>query len=32
MYNIDRFVDMQKINYEVALQEIKSGYKRSNWM
>lgn len=32
MYNIDRFVDMHKLNYEVALQEIKNGYKRSHWM
>lgn len=30
MYNIDRFVDIQKLNYEVALQEIKNGYKRSH--
>ena len=32
MYNINRFVDMHKLNYEVALQEIKNGYKRSHWM
>ena len=32
MYNIDRFVDMHKLNYEAALQEIKNGYKRSHWM
>ena len=32
MYNIDRFVNMHKLNYEVALQEIKNGYKSSHWM
>lgn len=32
MYNIDRFVDMHRLHYEVALQEIKNGYKRSHWM
>ena len=32
MYNIDRFVEMYKEYYEIALQEIKNGYKRSHWM
>lgn len=32
MYNIDRFVEMHKNYYEIALQEIKNGYKRSHWM
>ena len=32
MYNIDRFVEIQKEYYEIALQEIKNGYKKSHWM
>lgn len=32
MYNIDRFVEMHKNYYEIALQEIKNGYKRSHWV
>lgn len=32
MYNIDRFVEMHKNYYEMALQEIKNGYKRSHWI
>lgn len=32
MYNINRFVEMHKEYYVIALQEIKNGYKRSHWM
>ncbi len=32
MYNIDRFVEMHKEYYEIALHEIKNGYKKSHWM
>ena len=32
MYNINRFVQMHEIDYQVALNEIKSGKKRSHWM
>ena len=31
-YNIQRFIDAQKGIYELALQEIKNGEKRSHWM
>lgn len=31
-YNTQRFIDAQKGIYELALQEIKNGEKRSHWM
>lgn len=31
-YNLDRFVKAQKRDYNVALNEIRDGYKRSHWM
>lgn len=31
-YNLDRFINAQERDYQVALQEIKNGYKRSHWM
>ena len=31
-YNLERFVDMHKMYYHIALQEIKDGKKRSHWM
>ena len=31
-YNIQRFIDAQKGIYELALQELKNGEKRSHWM
>ena len=31
-YNLDRFISAQEMDYAIALQEIKSGYKRSHWM
>lgn len=31
-YDIDRFVEMHELYYEVALAEIKDGHKRSHWM
>ena len=31
-YNLDRFIIAQKRDYEIALEEIKSGYKRKHWM
>lgn len=31
-YDLDRFIDAQKRDYATALQEIKSGNKRSHWM
>ena len=31
-YNLKRFIDAQNINYEKALQEIKSGRKKSCWI
>ena len=31
-YNIQRFIDAQKGIYELALQEIKNGEKKSHWM
>lgn len=32
MYDIDRFIKMQELYYEVALFEIKDGYKRTHWI
>ena len=32
MQNLDRFVKAQEQDYSVALQEIKSGHKRSHWI
>lgn len=32
MYDIDRFIKMQELYYEVALSEIKDGYKRTHWI
>lgn len=32
MYNIDRFIDKHKEYYEIALSEIKNGYKKTHWM
>jgi len=29
---LDRFVNAQRGNYEIALEEVKSGLKRSHWM
>ena len=31
-YDLNRFIVAQERDYTVALQEIKSGYKRSHWM
>lgn len=31
-YNLDRFIIAQERDYQMALQEIKNGYKRSHWM
>ena len=31
-YNLERFIAAQERDYATALQEIKSGYKRSHWM
>lgn len=31
-YNLDRFIIAQERDYQIALQEIKNGYKRSHWM
>lgn len=31
-YDLSRFVVAQEMDYEVALNEIKEGYKRSHWM
>ena len=31
-YNLDRFISAQEDNYIFALEEIKSGFKRSHWM
>lgn len=31
-YNLDRFIIVQERDYQMALQEIKNGYKRSHWM
>lgn len=32
MYDINRFIKMQEHYYEVALSEIKVGYKRTHWI
>ncbi|MGV8906202.1 MAG: DUF1810 domain-containing protein [Acetobacterium sp.] len=32
MDGIERFIKAQEHNYEIALQEIKNGHKRSQWM
>ena len=32
MYDINRFIEAQERDYELALSEIKSGYKVSHWM
>jgi len=32
MYDIDRFIKMQELYYEIALSEIKDGYKRIHWI
>ncbi len=32
MYDIDRFIKMQELYYEIALFEIKDGYKRTHWI
>lgn len=32
MYDIDRFIKMQELYYEVALSEIKDGNKRTHWI
>lgn len=31
-YNLKRFLDAQKYDYETALSEIKAGHKRSHWI
>ena len=31
-YNLDRFVETQKLYYEQALQEVQDGMKRSHWL
>ena len=31
-YNLNRFVEAQKVDYEQALAEVKSGRKHSHWM
>ncbi len=31
-YNLDRFITAQERDYDLALTEIKNGYKRSHWM
>ena len=32
MYDLDRFIVAQKRDYEIALKEIRAGYKRTHWM
>jgi uncharacterized protein (DUF1810 family) len=32
MNNLNRFIEAQEKDYELAILEIKSGYKRSHWM
>jgi len=32
MYNMDRFIDSHEVYYEMALTEIKNGYKYGHWM
>ncbi len=31
-FNLNRFLDAQKNNYDFALKEIRAGYKQSHWM
>ena len=31
-YNLNRFVEAQETTYDIALSEIKNGYKQSHWM
>ncbi len=31
-YNLNRFLEAQEHSYEIALNEIKSGFKRTHWM
>lgn len=31
-YDLNRFIDAQEFSYNIALQEIKSGYKNSHWI
>ena len=31
-YNLERFVEAQKSEYDVALREIREGCKRSHWI
>lgn len=31
-YNLDRFIIAQERDYQIALKEIKNGYKKSHWM
>ena len=32
IYNLERFINAQKISYKIALKEIRNGEKRSHWM
>ena len=32
LFNLERFLDAQENTYQIALQEIKNGYKESHWM
>lgn len=32
MYNLDRFIDSHEVYYEIALTEIRNGYKYGHWM
>ena len=32
MHNLERFIYVQKLNYENCLNEIKNGRKKSHWM
>lgn len=32
MYDLDRFLEAQKTLYDVALAEIKNGYKQEHWI
>ena len=31
-YNLNRFIEAQETTYDIALSEIKNGYKQSHWM
>lgn len=31
-YNLQRFLDVQKYNYDIALEELKNGEKQSHWI